>query len=167
VAQPIHQRVIFFLLAAGLAGIDWWSKRLMQETLQTEAVIPVFEGLRFVLVYNHGAAFGFLSSAGGWQRGLFILLAVMVSIYLGYRLWLARPDERHFNLGLVFILGGALGNLIDRIILGYVVDFIDIYFQNWHWPAFNVADIAISVGAGIVILDSFGLGRASGKKDSS
>ena len=140
---------------------------MMQETLQVEGVIPAFEGLRFVLVYNHGAAFGCLSSAGGWQRGLFILLAVMVSIYLGYRLWLARPDERNFNLGLVFILGGAVGNLIDRIVLGYVVDFIDIYFNNWHWPAFNVADIAISVGAGIVILDSFGIWRPSGKKDSS
>ena len=140
---------------------------MMQETLQVEGVIPAFEGLRFVLVYNHGAAFGFLSSAGGWQRDLFILLAVMVSIYLGYRLWLARPDERNFNLGLVFILGGAVGNLIDRIVLGYVVDFIDIYFNNWHWPAFNVADIAISVGAGIVILDSLGIWRPSGKKDSS
>jgi len=79
VAQRIYQRAIFFLLAAGLAGIDWWSKRVMQETLQVEGVIPAFEGLRFVLVYNHGAAFGFLSSAGGWQRGLFSLVLLNTS----------------------------------------------------------------------------------------
>ena len=79
--------------------------------------------------------------------------------YLGWRLWVARSEESVLNLGFAMILGGAGGNLIDRIVYGYVVDFIDIYVENWHWPAFNVADMAISIGAGLVILDSLGLFR--------
>jgi len=89
-----------------------------------------------------------------------------------WRLWLARPREKQFNLGLSFILGGAVGNMVDRINHGYVIDFIDIYVGAWHWPAFNIADIAISIGAVIVIADSLGLnllgrGRQEApKKDS-
>ena len=136
------------------------SKQFMQEWLVIEPVIRVVPGLQFVLVHNYGAAFGLLSSAGGWQRGLFIGLALVVSTYLVWRLWLARPSEDFFNLGLVLILGGAVGNLIDRVTLGYVIDFIDVYAGNWHWPAFNVADSAITLGAVVVILDSFGVWRS-------
>jgi len=151
------RRSSFALAAALLAVLDWWSKRWFQEVLVSSGPVEVFQGLRFVLVYNSGAAFGVLASAGGWQRGLLISLAVGVMVYLAWRLWAARPDESRLNLGFAMILGGAAGNLIDRVRYGHVVDFIDLYVGNWHWPAFNVADMAITIGAGLVILDSIGL----------
>jgi len=152
-----NRRSSFALAAALLVVLDWWSKRWFQEALASSGPVEVFQGLRFVLVHNSGAAFGVLASAGGWQRGLLISLAAGVMVYLAWRLWAARPDESRLNLGFAMILGGAAGNLIDRVRYGHVVDFIDLYVGNWHWPAFNVADMAITIGAGLVILDSIGL----------
>ena len=165
-AKTGRQRNIFALVAFVFLVGDWLSKRLFQGWLETGGPIDVIPGLRLILVHNHGAAFGFLASAGGWQRGFFILVATAVIIYLAWRLWMARPEEKVTNIGFAMILGGATGNLIDRVSQGYVVDFVDIYVRNWHWPAFNVADAAISIGAVVVIFDSLGFFRTRRSKQS-
>ncbi len=118
------------------------------------------EGLRvtdfFNLVHarNMGAAFSFLSDAGGWQRWLFSAIAVVAAVWIT---WLLRKhaQEKLFCFALALILGGALGNLIDRIAYGYVVDFLDFYWKSYHFPAFNVADSAITCGATLLVLESF------------
>ena len=107
-----------------------------------------------VLTYNRGAAFSFLASAAGWQRGLFIAIALAAIVLIS--VLLARhAGERLFCVALTLILGGAMGNVLDRIVLGYVVDFLDFHIAGWHWPAFNLADSAITVGAALLIVDSF------------
>lgn len=113
-------------------------------------------------VHNRGAAFSFLSSAAGWQRWFFSALALAVSLMIV--IWLRRlpSGQRRLAAGLAFVLGGALGNLWDRLQHGYVVDFIDVYYGNWHWPAFNVADSAITVGAALLILDALAARRRGG-----
>ena len=161
-----RQRFVFAVGALVFLLADWLSKRLFQGWLETGGPIDVIPGFRLILVQNHGAAFGFLASAGGWQRGFFIAVAAAVIIYLAWRLWMARPEEKLTNIGFAMILGGAAGNLIDRVRHGYVVDFIDIYVGDWHWPAFNVADAAISIGALVVIFDSLGLFRIHPSKPS-
>ncbi len=121
------------------------------------AVMPLFN---FTLMHNTGAAFSFLNSAGGWQRWFFTFIALGVSVFLV--LWLKRLtiQEKLQAVSLTLILGGALGNVIDRIRLGYVVDFLDFYYDKWHFPAFNIADSAITIGAVLIIYDSvFGAGR--------
>ena len=164
--RTARHRIGFALVAVVFFIADWVSKRMFQDWLDSTGPIEVIAGLRLILVHNHGAAFGFLASAGGWQRGLFIFVAVVVMIYLAWRLWAARPAEAVVNMGFAMILGGAAGNLIDRVQHGYVIDFIDIHFKAWHWPAFNVADSAITIGAVVVIFDSLGLFRKTpGKKN--
>lgn len=115
------------------------------------AVVPFFN---LTLMHNTGAAFSFLSDAGGWQRWFFALVALVISAVI--LVWLKRlPSEKVLlALALALVLGGALGNVWDRIYLGYVVDFIDVYYQNLHWPAFNLADSAIFIGAVLLIIDS-------------
>ena len=114
-----------------------------------------------VLTYNKGAAFSFLAGAAGWQRGVFIAIALTAIVVIS--VLLARhAQEKLFCLALTLILGGATGNVLDRIVLGHVVDFLDFHLAGWHWPAFNLADSAITVGAVLLIADSFrpGAGRA-------
>ena len=107
-----------------------------------------------VLTYNTGAAFSFLATAAGWQRGFFIAIALIATVVIG--VLLARhAGERLFCLSLALILGGAVGNVLDRIVLGHVVDFLDFHLAGWHWPAFNLADSAITVGAVLLFADSF------------
>jgi signal peptidase II len=117
--------------------------------------MPVMPFLNITYVHNTGAAFSFLSSAGGWQRWFFVVIAVVAVVIL--TVWLKRlePDEGWLALSLSLILGGAIGNLYDRIAYGYVIDFLDTYYQQWHWPVFNIADSAISVGVVILLLDTF------------
>jgi signal peptidase II len=114
-------------------------------------ILPHFD-LR--LLHNTGAAWSILADQGGWQRWFLSGLAIIVSIVI--MVWLTRLDskQRWLACGLALILGGALGNVMDRIIYGYVVDFIDIYYQAWHWPAFNIADIGISIGAVMLLIDA-------------
>ncbi|MFZ5594354.1 MAG: signal peptidase II [Pseudomonadota bacterium] len=116
------------------------------------AVLPFFN---LTLMHNTGAAFSFLHDASGWQRWFFAALALIVSVMLV--LWLRRlqPHERWLATALTLVLGGALGNLIDRLMYGYVVDFIQLYYQDWYYPAFNVADSAITVGAVMLVIDTF------------
>lgn len=118
--------------------------------------LQVLPHLDLRLAYNRGAAFSFLSDAGGWQRWLFSVLAVAVSLVLGFWLARLRSTERIMAASLSLIIGGAVGNLIDRVLHGQVVDFIDLYYDaRWHWPAFNLADSAITLGVGLMLLDAF------------
>jgi signal peptidase II len=139
-------------IAAIIVLLDQITKITITQILSYGQSVPVTSFFNIVLVYNKGAAFSFLSSQGGWQRYLFTGIAVVAVILITY-LIKKHAGQRLFCWGLALILGGAVGNLIDRIIYGHVIDFLDFYVKNWHWPAFNVADIAICLGAGLYILD--------------
>ena len=147
-------------LSAVIVGLDYASKHLAIQGLEFQRALPLFPGVNLTLVHNTGAAFSFLRDAGGWQRWFFVGLSATVGLVIV--IWLARmPAERHrLACALSLILGGAIGNLWDRINLGYVIDFVDVYVSTWHWPAFNVADSAISIGAIILIIDALWLDRA-------
>lgn len=134
--------------------LDQVTKLLASHYLELHQPEPLLPGLNFTLMHNSGAAFSMLSQAGGWQRWFFITLAVVISSLI--IVWLkSLPDYKRWTAcALALILGGAIGNLLDRILLSYVVDFIDVYYQDWHWPAFNIADSAISVGAVMLIVDA-------------
>ncbi|HEB86669.1 MAG TPA: lipoprotein signal peptidase [Gammaproteobacteria bacterium] len=131
----------------------------MLKMFQPLAVMPMFN---LTLMHNTGAAFSFLSGAGGWQRWFFTLIAAVVSIIIFT--WIRRLGSgQHLQAAaLSLVLGGALGNVIDRLLLGHVVDFIQIYYDRWYWPAFNLADSAITLGVGLLILDTL-LHRAPSK----
>ncbi|HXH03942.1 MAG TPA: signal peptidase II [Candidatus Competibacteraceae bacterium] len=147
-------------LSALVVVLDQGSKWLAQSQLQLHRPVPVIDGFfNWFLAYNTGAAFSFLAAAGGWQRWFFLILAAAVSAGLVY--WLARlkPGDGWLAAALALILGGALGNFIDRARLGHVVDFIQIYYDRWYWPAFNLADSAITVGAVMLLLDTLRSGR--------
>lgn len=133
--------------------LDLQTKRLASESLVLYNSHEVFSGLNMTLAHNYGAAFSFLNNAGGWQRWFFVVLASAISLVL--LVWLLRLPRQEWRTGLSLglIIGGAIGNLIDRIQLGYVVDFIDVYYRTWHFPAFNVADSAITVGVVLLLLD--------------
>lgn len=150
----------YFVIAAVLVLLDQWSKRFMSSLLelcvpgncQSIEVLPVFQ---LTLLHNRGAAFSFLDDAGGWQRYFLVSVSCLVSGYIAYWLSRAYREERMLSLGLALILGGALGNLYDRAFVGYVVDFLVVHWRGSYFPAFNVADSAITVGAGLLILDMF------------
>jgi signal peptidase II len=143
----------WLLLTAVVISLDLYTKQLASDALVLYRPHEVFSWLNMTLAHNYGAAFSFLSSAGGWQRWFFIVLASAVSLVL--LVWLIRLPRREWmtGLGLALILGGAIGNLVDRIRLGYVVDFIDFHIGGWHYPAFNVADSAITCGVILLLLD--------------
>jgi len=133
--------------------LDLGAKYLADTRLTYADPVALLPFLNLTLLYNTGAAFSFLSGAGGWQRWLFALIAIGVSLLL--LLWLRRTPKRHWwlGVGLAMLLGGALGNLYDRIVHGHVVDFISVHWGGWYFPAFNLADSAISVGAALLIID--------------
>lgn len=139
-------------LAAVLALADQASKGAISANLRIGEAREITGFFNLVLAHNRGAAFSFLSDAGGWQRALFIGIAVLATAVIVLML-VRHSGERLFSGGLALILGGALGNLWDRIALGYVVDFLDFHALGWHFWAFNLADSAITVGAGLLILD--------------
>lgn len=139
-------------LAAGLIILDQVTKIGFDGALfygERVNILPFFD---FTLLYNTGAAFSFLADGQGWQRWLFTAIALVATVVIVRLLW-KHPQQGVFCAALACILGGALGNAIDRMIYGHVVDFLLFYWQDWHFPAFNVADIAITVGAGLLILD--------------
>ena len=123
----------------------------------------IYDGLNFTLMYNTGAAFSFLSDAGGWQRWFFIGVSCVVSIIIIIWMYNTLTKSRCLLFALSFILGGALGNLWDRLTLGYVVDFIEVYYENFYWPAFNIADSSITIGAVLLILDTLLIDRAQNR----
>lgn len=142
--------------------LDQWTKWLTVENLGLYERVYVLPVLDMTYRRNTGAAFSFLADAGGWQRWFFVALALVVSIVI--MIWLRRTPARGYlrqAVGLALILGGAMGNVIDRAVHGYVVDFILAHYNEWYFPAFNVADSAISVGAGLLILDALREGRGS------
>ena len=135
--------------------LDQLTKYWIHQTLTYGQAIEVLPFLNLVLVYNPGAAFSLLSDQPGWQKNFFIAVATVASGWVLYLL--ARyPHRRLFCLALALILGGAIGNLIDRIVLGAVIDFVDIHAAGYHWPAFDVADSSISCGAALLIFSSLG-----------
>lgn len=143
--------------------LDQLSKQWIEEHFVVYETYPVTNFFNLILVYNKGAAFSFLSDAGGWQRWFFVVLAVVIVAYLVY--WLLQLDkkEKLLPFSIAMIIGGAVGNVVDRILYGHVVDFLDFYIASWHWPAFNLADSAIVLGVTLFIWHSF----FSGKPESS
>lgn len=145
----------WFGIAAGLIVLDQLVKWVVLGYFAARGPVqPVSGFFNLVLACNKGAAFSFLADAPGWQTPLFSAFAVVASVVVGV-LIVKNPGKRLFCAGLALVLGGALGNLIDRLRIGCVVDFLDFHAWGWHWPAFNVADSAITVGAVLLILDSF------------
>ncbi len=151
----------YWWLSGSVIVLDQVTKFLAETLLIFHQPVPVLPSFNLLLTYNTGAAFSFLAGAGGWQRWFFLGLGLLVSI--GLIVWLRRlkPTETRLATALALILGGAIGNLIDRAWLGQVIDFIQLYYQHWYWPAFNLADSAITVGAALLVLDSLWSGRTS------
>lgn len=143
----------WFLLAALIIVFDQGSKYLAFMSLDPYQPVPVIPGLNITLAFNTGAAFSFLSNAGEWHRWFFAAFSAIVSSAL--LIWILRtPKSAHLQLAAIsFILGGALGNLLDRALLGYVIDFIQVYYKNYYWPIFNIADSAICIGAVLLLVD--------------
>ena len=134
--------------------LDQATKYLAEMLLAMHQPVPVLPSFNLTLTYNTGAAFSFLAGAGGWQRWFFLGLGLLVSI--GLIVWLHRlkPEEKWLAAALALILAGAVGNLIDRVWLGQVIDFIQVYYDRWYFPVFNLADIAINIGAALLVVDS-------------
>jgi len=153
----------WLLMSVVIIVLDLWTKGLATESLTLYRPVELTSWLNMTLAHNYGAAFSFLSDAGGWQRWLFTGLASVVTLVLIVWLWRLPANEKLTGAALGLIIGGAVGNLIDRIMNGYVVDFIDVYYRGWHWPAFNLADSAITGGVILLLLDGLFLSN-SGKK---
>ncbi len=138
--------------------LDQLTKYIAEAELLLHQPVAIFPSFNFTLMYNKGAAFSFLSEAGGWQRIFFVGLSTAISIFLFFWLKQITRDEKQkdnqlLQIAIAFILGGAIGNLIDRAMTGEVVDFIQVYYSSYYFPAFNIADSAITLGAGLLILD--------------
>jgi signal peptidase II len=136
--------------------LDQGSKLAISSSMQLYQSIPVIPYFNLTYVHNTGAAFSFLSEAGGWQRWFFAALALVISAVIAVWLTRLKPHETLLAVALSLVLGGAIGNLIDRLAYGYVIDFLDVYYQTWHWPAFNIADSAITLGVILKLVESFG-----------
>jgi len=141
-------------LSVVVVALDQASKWLALSRLELHQPVALLPGLNLTLMYNTGAAFSLLDDAGGWQRWFFVALAGAASAVIVVWLHRLRGGQPLLALALALILGGAVGNLIDRLVLGYVVDFIDVYWRGYHWPAFNLADSAITVGAVLFVADT-------------
>lgn len=144
----------WYSLAVLIVVLDQLTKQWVSSSFSYGESLELLPFLNLTLVHNMGAAFSFLSDAGGWQRWFFAIVSLIVSVVLIF--WLSRLPARQYLLAtaLALVLGGAIGNLWDRVFLGYVVDFIDIFYKKHHWPAFNIADTSITVGAILLILES-------------
>lgn len=147
-------------LAAAVVLLDQLTKWLAERLLPLYEPLPLMPMLNLTLMHNEGAAFSLLADAGGWQRWFFAGFAVLVTTAL--LIWLLRLSrhERLLGAALALLMGGALGNLIDRVRTGRVVDFIDVYYQGWHWPAFNLADSAITIGVALLLFETFRAGQS-------
>ncbi len=139
--------------------LDQWTKIVIDGSMQLYESITIIPGFNLTYVHNTGAAFSFLSEAGGWQRWFFAAMALIISIVLIVWLYRLKKHEHLLAIALALVLGGAIGNLIDRVTYGYVIDFLDVYYKTAHWPAFNIADSAICLGVFLMLLESFGIGK--------
>ena len=145
--NPLHR---YLIIASTVLLLDQVTKVAAQIYLPIASPVAINAYLYWFLIFNPGAAFSFLSQAGGWQRWFFTILGIAASVVI---LWFLRRNtaDQKLSWALSLILGGAIGNVLDRIFYGAVVDFIDVHYETWHWPAFNVADSAISVGAVLIV----------------
>ncbi|WP_369178309.1 signal peptidase II [Candidatus Thiodubiliella endoseptemdiera] len=145
----------YYSLTIALIFLDQLSKILVVNTMEFQSTIVVTEYFSWHYVRNYGAAFSFLADQGGWQQYFFISLSFVASIAL--IIWMKKTalTQRFELLGLSFVLSGAVGNLIDRTAYGFVIDFIDLHYQDFYWPVFNVADIAISLGVAVLLFSEF------------
>jgi signal peptidase II len=165
----MKKNALWLLISIAVFVLDQWTKNLVTAHFFYQEVLPICSGFNLTLAHNNGAAFSFLAQMGGWQRWFFAAIALGVSVVL--TVWLLRlpassssfsPSRKGWlALGLALLIGGAWGNLYDRLVLGYVVDFIDVYYGNYHWPAFNVADSAITGGVILLFFDAWLESRAN------
>ena len=151
--------VRWLFLSFAVVLLDQASKWEIVKMLSEKGEVAFTSFFSLVLLYNEGAAFSFLNDAGGWQRGFFMVIAVAASILILFLLRKHR-GELLFSLALSLVLGGALGNLVDRVRIGHVVDFLDFHLAEHHFPAFNLADSAITLGAMLLILDNLRRGKS-------
>lgn len=154
--------LIWLTLSALVLVLDWGTKTWVVSAMSLRESIDVLPFFNITYVHNYGAAFSFLSDAGGWQRWFLSAIAVTISVLLVW--WLKRLPATNKLLGSAYalVLAGALGNLYDRLHYGYVIDFIHVYYQDWHYPAFNIADCAICIGAALLLFDAF---KSSSKEE--
>jgi signal peptidase II len=158
--MPGWQRWLWLSLA--VIALDFATKQAVLASLRPGETVPILPVFTLVLAFNPGAAFSFLAGASGWQRWVFAGIAAVASVVI---VWLLRRGgSRVYCAGLALILGGALGNLWDRLTIGHVVDFLLFHWREWSYPAFNVADSAITVGAALIIIDSFRARRGETKE---
>jgi signal peptidase II len=139
-------------LAAAVVALDQATKIAIERAFDFGDSTPITGFFNVVLTYNKGAAFSFLAGASGWQGNFFTVIGIAASLFIVFLL-ARHGSQKLFSAALALILGGALGNVIDRLAYGHVIDFLDFHWRGWHWPAFNVADSAIVCGAGLLILD--------------
>ncbi len=144
----------WLILSIVIIVLDQVTKFYAVQSLVLHEPKYIYDGFNLTLMYNSGAAFSFLSDAGGWQRWFFIGASSFISIVIVVWMYNSLAKGRWLLFSLAFILGGALGNLWDRLTLGYVIDFIEVYYKGLYWPAFNVADSAITIGAIMLVLDT-------------
>ncbi len=158
---PLLRSLAIATLVLLLDQLSKWSALSNLKLGIPEEVLPF---MNWLLLLNPGAAFSFLAQSSGWQRWFFTILGLAASLYI---LWLLRKNQtdKLLSFALSFILGGALGNVLDRMMYGAVVDFIDLHYGNWHWPAFNIADSAICIGATLIVLSE--LRKSFGKSSQS
>ena len=148
-------------LALGVVILDQWTKNLASSHLSYRSPVELAVWFDLTLAHNTGAAFSFLAGAGGWQRWFLLILSSVVSVAIAVWLRSLKEGQVWLRAGLVLVLAGAIGNLIDRAALGYVIDFISVHWREYYFPAFNVADASISIGAACLIVDFF---KAEGEK---
>jgi signal peptidase II len=147
---------IYAVVSVIIVVLDQLTKLAIIRWVPRYEKVPLNGFINITHQQNTGAAFSFLANAGGWQRWAFVVLAITVSIFIALWLWRLRHSGQYtLSAGLALVLGGAVGNLIDRVRLGYVIDFIQVWFGSWPFPSFNVADSAISVGAALLVIDAF------------
>ena len=165
--SPKESCLHWLWLSFGVVALDLLTKYLALNYLEYADPNPLLPFFDLTLLFNTGAAFSFLSDAGGWQRWFFVTIALLVCGLL--TVWLRKTNRRYWWLGvaLAMILGGAVGNLYDRITHGYVVDFISLHYQNYFFPAFNLADTAITLGAIVLIFDMLFLEAQRKKREES
>ena len=161
-----HKLLLLYVLIVILIIIfDQWAKSLIIKNVMLYEVLPVNSFINITHQENAGAAFSILSNAGGWQRWFLSVLAICISVYIVFWLFrLRNQDQIILSIGLSLVLGGAIGNVIDRIQLGYVIDYIQVLIMGWPFPTFNIADASITVGAVILIIDALFFSKNSVSK---
>ena len=152
-SSKIPGQLVWLWLSAVVIVLDQITKHMIVDRFSLYERLDVFPHFNLTLAYNSGAAFSFLADAGGWQRWFFTAIAVGASVMILICLARLTKAETLQGVALSLILGGALGNFYDRLVLGHVVDFLDFYWGDYHFPAFNIADTAITIGAGLILLD--------------